>query len=115
MALAGFVALVAYSGVTAARMGREFMPELEEGTLLVRGTLPVNASLDETVARARLFRKMMQQFPEVRFIPTSRSGPRKSGRSTPPAGGSGPSRNSSATSRRRSTPTSQGSISTFPR
>src|SRR5207244_2741672 len=28
-------------------LGREFMPELEEGNLWVRGTFPINASLDE--------------------------------------------------------------------
>src|SRR5262249_22605745 len=42
LALAAFVAGLCYTGVVVANMGREFMPELEEGNLLVRGTFPVN-------------------------------------------------------------------------
>src|SRR5207253_2041317 len=38
LALAGFLTVLAVTGVVAATMGREFMPELEEGNLWVRGT-----------------------------------------------------------------------------
>ncbi|HUE13630.1 MAG TPA: efflux RND transporter permease subunit, partial [Planctomycetaceae bacterium] len=48
-------------GVTAVwpmmQLGREFMPELEEGSLWIRGVFPVNISLDavkEPVAQARI-------------------------------------------------------------
>ena len=34
-------------------LGREFMPELEEGNLWIRGTFPVNVSLDEAATRRR--------------------------------------------------------------
>ena len=51
VALAAFLAIVTYTGAVAATMGREFMPELEEGNLLIRGTFPVNVSLEE-VAQA---------------------------------------------------------------
>ena len=62
------------AGVVAATvcalpfLGREFMPELEEGNLWIRGTCPLNSSLDETVRRARLSREIMKQYPEVETI-----------------------------------------------
>ncbi|SFJ09666.1 efflux RND transporter permease subunit [Planctomicrobium piriforme] len=69
--LTGFVVAVFFTGLVAAHMGREFMPELEEGGLLVRGTFPVNVSFDEVVGRAKQFRKLIQTFPEIRVIPTT--------------------------------------------
>ncbi|MBN9120022.1 MAG: efflux RND transporter permease subunit, partial [Planctomycetes bacterium] len=63
-ALAGFAAAVGYTGVVAANMGREFMPELEEGNLMVRGTFPVNVSLDEVAERSRQLRELLHEFPE---------------------------------------------------
>ena len=71
LALIGFVGLIAYTGVTAALMGREFMPELEEGTILIRGTFPVNVSLPEVVGRAKTFRGIVRKYEELRFVPTS--------------------------------------------
>src|SRR5262249_15624802 len=66
-----FVAAVCATGVVAARMGREFMPELEEGSILVRGVFPISVSLDEVVQEARRARQAMQQFPEIAVIPTT--------------------------------------------
>ncbi len=63
-----FVAALAFTGVTAAQMGREFMPELEEGNLMVRGTFPVNVSLDEVTKRSRSVRAVLRQFPEFAVI-----------------------------------------------
>lgn len=68
LALAGFVGLLAFTGVTAATMGREFMPELEEGNLMVRGTFPVNVSLPEVTARVKQLRQVLQRFPEFGVI-----------------------------------------------
>lgn len=68
VALAAFVAAVAYTGVTAAHMGREFMPELEEGNLMVRGTFPVSVSLAEVSGRSQQVRKVLQQFPEFAVL-----------------------------------------------
>ncbi len=73
--LALFVAGVCFTGVMAANMGREFMPELEEGNMLIRGTFPVNISLEEVTLRTRQFREILQQFPEVRYIPTASGRP----------------------------------------
>jgi cobalt-zinc-cadmium resistance protein CzcA len=69
--LAGFLAIAGVTGVVAAHMGREFMPELEEGSILIRGVFPMNVSLDEVVDRAREVRKVLQGFPEINVIPTT--------------------------------------------
>ncbi|HQZ66309.1 MAG TPA: efflux RND transporter permease subunit, partial [Planctomycetaceae bacterium] len=69
--LTGFVAVAGITGYVAANQGREFMPELEEGGLLVRGTFPVNVSLETVVDRARQFRTAIQKFEEFRVIPTT--------------------------------------------
>ena len=68
LALAAFVGLLAYTGVMAANMGREFMPELEEGNLMVRGTFSVNVSLGEVTERSRQLRAVLQRFPEFAVI-----------------------------------------------
>jgi cobalt-zinc-cadmium resistance protein CzcA len=71
LVLAGFLAIVCVTGIVAARTGREFMPELEEGGMLVRGTFPMNVSLEQVVAKAKHFRELAQKFPEIRVIPTT--------------------------------------------
>ena len=50
------------------RLGREFMPELEEGNLYIRGTFPVNISLDEVADKGRRAREIMRSFPEVELV-----------------------------------------------
>ena len=64
LALAVFAAGLCYTSVVAANMGREFMPELEEGNLMVRGTFPVNVSLEEVSERSRQLRELLRGFPE---------------------------------------------------
>jgi cobalt-zinc-cadmium resistance protein CzcA len=49
-------------------LGREFMPELEEGNLYIRGTFPVNISLNEVSDKTRIARSIMRQFPEVQLV-----------------------------------------------
>jgi cobalt-zinc-cadmium resistance protein CzcA len=51
-------------------LGGEFMPELEEGNLWIRGTFPLNVSLDEVVERSRAARAIMQHYPELQTIVT---------------------------------------------
>src|SRR5262249_54566904 len=65
LALVALVVVLAVTGVTAAQMGREFMPELEEGSMLIRGTFPVNVALEEMAERTRAVRRTLQQFPEA--------------------------------------------------
>ncbi len=68
LVLAAFAAGLGFTGVTAANMGREFMPELEEGNLMVRGTLPVNVSFAEVGDRARVLRGVLRRFPEFAAV-----------------------------------------------
>ena len=49
-------------------MGREFMPELEEGNLWIRGTFPLNTSLEETSQRVLVAREIMKRYPELNTI-----------------------------------------------
>jgi cobalt-zinc-cadmium resistance protein CzcA len=67
-AIALFVFALALTGTVAANMGREFMPELEEGTLLVRGTFPVNVAFEEVTERSRQLRAVLRGFPEFAVI-----------------------------------------------
>jgi cobalt-zinc-cadmium resistance protein CzcA len=49
-------------------LGREFMPELEEGNLWIRGTAPLNVSLERQVELSRQARAIMASYPEVDSI-----------------------------------------------
>src|SRR5207247_3547595 len=51
LALIVFVLVLGVTGVVAANIGREFMPELEEGNLYIRGTFPINIDFDAVGAR----------------------------------------------------------------
>jgi cobalt-zinc-cadmium resistance protein CzcA len=62
-----FVILIVSTGAIARYMGREFMPELEEGNLVIRGTFPVNVSLDEVARNARYVREYLGKQPEVKL------------------------------------------------
>ncbi len=50
------------------RMGREFMPELEEGNLWIRGTFPLNTSLFNSAEKCKVARSIMGSYPEVATI-----------------------------------------------
>jgi cobalt-zinc-cadmium resistance protein CzcA len=56
------------NGYHVPHLGREFMPELEEGNLYVRGTFPVNVSLDEAADKARRAREIIRQYSEVALV-----------------------------------------------
>ena len=47
------------------QLGTEFMPELEEGTLNIRTTLPPSSSLQTSVALAPKLEAILMEFPEV--------------------------------------------------
>jgi cobalt-zinc-cadmium resistance protein CzcA len=63
-----FVGIIAVTVAALPMLGREFMPELEEGNLYIRGTFPVNISLEEAADKARRARTVMRQFPEVALV-----------------------------------------------
>jgi cobalt-zinc-cadmium resistance protein CzcA len=50
------------------RLGREFMPELEEGNLWIRGTFPLNVSLERVTSNAAHARKVLANYPEVESV-----------------------------------------------
>jgi len=68
LALLGFLLMLGVTGVVVANMGREFMPELEEGNLYIRGTFPINIAFDEVGARSREVRRLLRGYPEVTAI-----------------------------------------------
>jgi heavy metal efflux system protein len=49
-------------------LGSEFLPELNEGSIWVRATMPYSISLDTSVAKAEQMRQIMMRFPQVRRI-----------------------------------------------
>jgi cobalt-zinc-cadmium resistance protein CzcA len=49
-------------------LGREFMPELEEGNLYIRGTFPVNISREDAAGKTELARAVMRRYSEVELI-----------------------------------------------
>jgi cobalt-zinc-cadmium resistance protein CzcA len=67
-AVAVFSVLLLGTGVLAANMGREFMPELEEGNLFVRGTFPMNVSFEQVSARSAEVRRIIRKYPEVQVV-----------------------------------------------
>ncbi len=57
------------------QLGREFMPELEEGNLWLRAIGPLNQNLDRNVAIARQARTILASYPEVASIITQSGRP----------------------------------------
>jgi cobalt-zinc-cadmium resistance protein CzcA len=49
-------------------LGTEFLPELNEGSIWVRATLPYSISLDTSTAKAEQMRAIMMKFPQVKRI-----------------------------------------------
>jgi cobalt-zinc-cadmium resistance protein CzcA len=66
-------ALVVITACLIPRIGNEFMPELEEGNLWIRGTGPLNQTLERNVQIAKQARAIMASYPEVEAI-VSQSG-----------------------------------------
>jgi cobalt-zinc-cadmium resistance protein CzcA len=69
LTLGAFGAIVAATALYAApHLGREFMPELEEGNLWIRGTFPLNGSLERVAADAARARAIIATYPEVEAV-----------------------------------------------
>ncbi len=51
-------------------LGREFMPELEEGNMVIRGTFPANIAMEEVSAKAHKLRSLIMRFDEVGLAAT---------------------------------------------
>jgi cobalt-zinc-cadmium resistance protein CzcA len=70
LTLSVFGTLTACTILLLPFLGREFMPELEEGNLYIRGTFPVNASLEEVADKTRRARQIVRSYPEVALVAT---------------------------------------------
>jgi heavy metal efflux system protein len=61
-------ALMAGTALLIPALGHEFMPELEEGNLWIRGTAPLNITLERQVELSKQARTIMAAYPEVESI-----------------------------------------------
>lgn len=68
LTIIGFAVVLVGSAALVPFLGREFMPELEEGNLWIRGIFPANASLDEVAAKANTARNIMRSYPEIELV-----------------------------------------------
>jgi cobalt-zinc-cadmium resistance protein CzcA len=67
------VSLLTATGLMLPLLGRDFMPELEEGNLWIRGTFPINITLTEAAKQVEVARRIMRKYPEIRRV-VSQSG-----------------------------------------
>jgi cobalt-zinc-cadmium resistance protein CzcA len=68
IAVGFFALLVVVTVIMLPFMGMEFMPALEEGNVYVRGTFPVNISLEESTDKSRRAMEVMKTFDEAKAI-----------------------------------------------
>jgi cobalt-zinc-cadmium resistance protein CzcA len=61
-------ALIAGTACMIPFLGQEFMPELEEGNIWIRGTAPLNITLERQVELSRSARSIIATYPEVESI-----------------------------------------------
>jgi len=64
------VAALTLSLVIGARLGAEFLPELDEGNIWLRVTMPVGISLAEAKGVERAVRAVLLHYPEIRQVVT---------------------------------------------
>ncbi|HVY76400.1 MAG TPA: CusA/CzcA family heavy metal efflux RND transporter [Puia sp.] len=65
----GVSAIVIVLGLYAFKfLGSEFLPELNEGSIWVRATMPYSISLDKSVQVANQMRQIMMTFPQIRKV-----------------------------------------------
>ena len=65
--VAGAVSLLLGAAVLTPRLGAEFVPELEEGSLNIRVTLAPSANMDTALTVAELLEARLMTFPEVLY------------------------------------------------
>ena len=63
IAVAGLVG----AGMLVPRLGTEFVPELDEGTLSIRATMNPSISLEESLRIARRLERKLRAYPEVTY------------------------------------------------
>lgn len=75
LALVGLMAMLAWLG---PRLGTEFLPYMDEGTIWVRANFPEGTSLEQTAEYADSIRRIALEYPDIAFA-TSRAGRTDSG------------------------------------
>jgi cobalt-zinc-cadmium resistance protein CzcA len=68
VSVGALVAILVATLAALPMLGREFMPELEEGNLVIRGTFPANIALEEVAENAYRMRELIAEFPEVELV-----------------------------------------------
>jgi cobalt-zinc-cadmium resistance protein CzcA len=63
-----FACVLATTILALPFLGREFMPELEEGNVYIRATFPVNVSLAEVQNKAKQAMKILRGYPESQAV-----------------------------------------------
>ena len=66
--LVGALAALGLSVALVPFLGSEFVPQLEEGSIMIRPTLAPSAGLDEMVRVSSILEPMVRSFPEVKDI-----------------------------------------------
>ncbi len=66
--LSGAVFALLLTLVAIPRLGTEFLPELNEGSIWVNVTLPTSVSVDEARSEMRKLRRTLADFPEVNAV-----------------------------------------------
>ena len=64
--LSSFVAVIGLGSFTL--LGTEFLPQLNEGSIYIRATMPQSISLQESVNLANEMRQKLAAYPEVRKV-----------------------------------------------
>jgi len=70
LTLTVFALVVAVTAAAIPLLGREFMPELEEGNLWIQAQFPLNSSLEEVCVLSRKAHEIMKHCPEAEFVLT---------------------------------------------
>ncbi len=62
------IAFILLGGFLFSKLGGEFLPQLNEGSIALHMIRPVNVSIDQSIAIQSLSEKMIQDFPEVQTV-----------------------------------------------
>jgi len=68
LVLGGAVAALVASLAVAPRLGTEFLPELNEGSIWINIMLPPGISITETSRQLKRIRSILRRFPEVQMV-----------------------------------------------
>jgi cobalt-zinc-cadmium resistance protein CzcA len=67
--ISGFIIVIACI-ITGIRLGTEFLPELDEGSIFIRGNFPAGITIKENAKNAPAMRAIISKYPQVDFVIT---------------------------------------------